>query len=214
MTKDLVIVGAGGQAKNIAHMLRGLPEWNVLGFVDDDSSKKGEEICSHRVLGGFEEVFGSLNDVAVAFAIGKSSVVERMVLRLREMNRGFYFPNLIDPHAVIDEKVVEMGEGNILNANVVFTTDIKIGSFNYFNRCSSVSHDVVIGSYCFINAGVHVNGGCVVGDGAWLGVNCTVIQYVRIGAGVIVGAGAVILKNVESKSVMVGNPARVLRYQD
>lgn len=50
----------------------------------------------------------------------------------------------------------------------------------------------------------------VIEDDAWIGFKATVLKGVRIGRGAIVSAGAVVTKDVESWTVVAGNPARVI----
>lgn len=54
-------------------------------------------------------------------------------------------------------------------------------------------------------AGVHIGNGADIGSGAIL------LPGVRVGAEAIVGAGAVVTKNVESRTIVAGNPAKLLR---
>jgi hypothetical protein len=49
------------------------------------------------------------------------------------------------------------------------------------------------------------------GDDVWLGGNVTILGGVRIGSGSTIGAGSVITKDVPPRSVVVGNPGRVVR---
>ncbi|RYX89067.1 serine acetyltransferase, partial [bacterium] len=51
----------------------------------------------------------------------------------------------------------------------------------------------------------------VIGDSVDMGVNVIVIGNVNIGNNVVLGAGAVITKSVSDNSVMVGNPAKLLK---
>ena len=48
----------------------------------------------------------------------------------------------------------------------------------------------------------------------WIGVNVTILPGVTIGENAVVGAGAVVTKDVPDNAVVVGNPARVIRYLD
>lgn len=48
-------------------------------------------------------------------------------------------------------------------------------------------------------------------DNVWIGGSATILGGVTIGKNAIVGAGAVVTKNVEPNTIVVGNPARVLR---
>lgn len=52
--------------------------------------------------------------------------------------------------------------------------------------------------------------GAVVRSGARIGANATILPGVEIGANALVGAGAVVTKDVPSRAVVVGNPARVV----
>lgn len=52
-----------------------------------------------------------------------------------------------------------------------------------------------------------------IGNDVWIGHGATVMSGVTIGNGAIIGAMAVVSKNVPSYSVVVGNPARVVRYR-
>src|SRR3954449_815667 len=50
--------------------------------------------------------------------------------------------------------------------------------------------------------------------GASIGSGATIMGGVTIGAGALVGAGAVVTRDVPEGTVVVGNPARVLRQRD
>lgn len=52
----------------------------------------------------------------------------------------------------------------------------------------------------------------LVKKGASIGSGATILSGVVIGENAIVGAGSVVTKDVPSKAVVAGNPARILRY--
>lgn len=53
-----------------------------------------------------------------------------------------------------------------------------------------------------------------IGHDVWLGHNSIILPHVRrIGTGAIVAAGAVVNKDVPPYAVVVGNPARIVRYR-
>jgi acetyltransferase-like isoleucine patch superfamily enzyme len=54
----------------------------------------------------------------------------------------------------------------------------------------------------------------VVKMGASIGSGATILSNVSIGENAIVGAGSVVTKDVPPGSIVVGNPAKVLRYID
>ncbi|WP_350223368.1 serine acetyltransferase [Pedobacter faecalis] len=50
-----------------------------------------------------------------------------------------------------------------------------------------------------------------IGNNVQVGANVVIIGHVNIGDNVIIGAGSVIVKDIESNSIVAGNPARVIR---
>jgi acetyltransferase-like isoleucine patch superfamily enzyme len=53
-----------------------------------------------------------------------------------------------------------------------------------------------------------------IGNDVWLGAGCLILPHSKsIGDGAVVGAGAVVNKDVPPYAVVVGNPARVVRFR-
>jgi virginiamycin A acetyltransferase len=53
-----------------------------------------------------------------------------------------------------------------------------------------------------------------VGNDVWIGEYAVILAHVtEIGDGAVIGAGAIVNKNVPPYSIVVGNPARVVRYR-
>lgn len=53
----------------------------------------------------------------------------------------------------------------------------------------------------------------IIGNDVWIGAHATIVNGVRIGTGAVIGAGAVITKDVPPYAIVVGNPARVVKYR-
>ena len=47
-----------------------------------------------------------------------------------------------------------------------------------------------------------------------MGANSTILYDVNIGNNVIIGAGSVVVKDVPDNAVVVGNPARIIKYNN
>src|SRR5262249_31076447 len=47
---------------------------------------------------------------------------------------------------------------------------------------------------------------------ASIGSGCTILANITIGENALIGAGSIVTKDVPANSIVVGNPARVLRY--
>ena len=58
MSRDLVIIGAGGFGRQVAWIIDSLNEaggkWKLLGYIDEDPQKQQREINDVLVLGGLE----------------------------------------------------------------------------------------------------------------------------------------------------------------
>lgn len=60
---------------------------------------------------------------------------------------------------------------------------------------------------------VYAKGPTIIGNDVLVMYNAMVLSGVKIGDGAIVGAGAVVAKDVPPYAIVVGNPARVIRYR-
>lgn len=80
-----------------------------------------------------------------------------------------------------------------------------------------INKDCTIGQNCTIEKGVVIGGRSgnfivpIIGDGVLIGSNAVVIGPVKVGNGAQIGAGAVVVHDVPDYSVVVGNPARVIK---
>lgn len=53
-----------------------------------------------------------------------------------------------------------------------------------------------------------------IGNNVWIGVRVIILKGINIGDNSIIGAGSVVTKNVPNNSIVVGNPAKVIRNTD
>jgi acetyltransferase-like isoleucine patch superfamily enzyme len=60
-------------------------------------------------------------------------------------------------------------------------------------------------SYPFIRLDTYI------GDNCLIGVNTIIMAGVRIGNNVVVGSGSVVTKDVPANTIVVGNPARIIK---
>lgn len=51
----------------------------------------------------------------------------------------------------------------------------------------------------------------IIGDAVWIGGNCTILKGVTIGDGAIIARGSVVTKDVESFTIVAGNPAKKVK---
>jgi len=53
----------------------------------------------------------------------------------------------------------------------------------------------------------------VIGSDVWIGCDAMILGGVHIGNGAIIGAGSVVAKDVPPYAIVVGNPARIIKYR-
>jgi acetyltransferase-like isoleucine patch superfamily enzyme len=121
-----------------------------------------------------------------------------------------YFPVSIQgpEHITLGDNVavsafVQMfGQGGILIGNRVM-----IGSHT---AITSLTHD-----YCQERMqGTLIKKPVVIEDDVWIGAHCVIMPGVVIGAGSVLGAGSIVTKDVEPYSIVVGAPARALKWRE
>lgn len=218
--KKLFIVGSGGFGREVLWLAQRVneknvrygrdPEWEIIGFIDDNQSLHGTTQDDYPVLGGCDYL-GRLNEsVYTVIAIG-SARVKKLVAEKLSVYPNVHFATLIDPSAIISDRV-EVGEGCIICAGTILTVDIKIGNHVIINLDCTLGHDDVVGNYVTIYPSVNVSGNVDVGEEAELGTGMQVIQGKKIGRQSIIGAGAVVVKDIPEKCTAVGSPARPIKF--
>lgn len=118
---------------------------------------------------------------------------------------------LVSKHAVLDD-VKHCGQGLQAMPGCVVHKFSAVGDFCIINSNATVEHDCCIGNGVHIMPGATLAGNVRVGKYSTIGTNATVLPNLSIGKNAYVGAGAVVTKNVEDNSVVVGNPARFLKF--
>lgn len=56
-----------------------------------------------------------------------------------------------------------------------------------------------------------IKGDTIIGNDVWIGQNAVILPGVHIGDGAIIGANSIVGSNVEPYTVVVGNPAKIVR---
>ena len=73
-----------------------------------------------------------------------------------------------------------------------------------------IAHNCVIKKGVAIAACAEISGSVEIGEETWVGPNSSVMQKITIGPSSIIGIGAVLRKSVPCKTIVAGNPARIL----
>lgn len=181
-----------------------------LVFVDDNPTET--VVNGQRVMTW--DAFLSLPSEEKYVNVAIANSVVRQKLTQRVLDAGVESFSVIAENAVMLD-ANQIGVGAILCPFSMVTSNAKIGRHFHANIYSYVAHDCVIGDYVTFAPGVKCNGNVVVEDHAYIGTGAVLKQGhpgapLVIGRGAIVGMGAVVTKNVEPGTTVVGNPARLM----
>ena len=209
---QIAIYGAGGFAREVAWLAESCDgDHRVVCFVDDNPALFGRQINGIPVM-SLEDAAGRFAGAGIVSGIGspkaRACVMEKAVVA------GFMPVSLIHPRVEMS-RWIKMGEGVVICAGCILTTNIQIGKQVQINLDSTVGHDVVLGDYTTLAPGVRVSGWVHFGKRVYVGtgavfINGTEENPLLIGDDAIIGAGACVTKSV-CYGTWVGVPAKPLR---
>ncbi len=107
---------------------------------------------------------------------------------------------------------------------VIMGEDVRVGSCTCIDRASlgntivhdavkidnlvHIAHNVTIGRAAKVVAMTIVGGSTKIGENAWIAPGASLRDWINIGDNALVGLGAVVTKDVNTDSAVVGNPAK------
>lgn len=211
--QDIVIIGAGGVGKEVALLIEQINikmlTFNLIGFIDDNSSLHNTQINGITVLGGIEYLNAMTSNIYAVCAIANYKVKKSIISALKSNN--VYFVNIIHPDVYISNTNL-IGQGVIIYSGVIMTTNIKIGDHVIISPKCGIGHEALIEDYASLLWNVNVSGNVKIKEGALIGSGATIIQNKVIGEGSIIGAGAVVIKDIPKECTAVGAPAKVINF--
>ncbi len=151
---------------------------------------------------------------------GKKSVIYRSVRKdivpFSNFSLGRF--SVIEDYAIINNAVgdifigdfTRIGLGNTIIGPVRIGNDVILAQNVII---SALNHNFEDISVCIRKQGINVNE-ITIGNNVWIGANSSILAGVHIGKHVVVGAGSVVTKDIPAYSVVVGNPARIVKKYD
>ena len=217
--KPVVILGAGGYAGLVYEILRARSDLTVLGCTDKVmglSERTLGDGISLRILGDdniLPDLAEKHSELQAVIALGP----ELMDARTRLIN-------LLDdlrikpataahPRAIIS-RLTKVGAGTVFGAGAVLSAGSHIGRHCVIQIGASVDHDARIGNNVYIGQGSRISSYVEIEDNVVVELGASINRQVKIGPGARVTGGAFVNTDVPDRAVVVGVPARVVRYLD
>ena len=211
MMQRIVILGSTAPeiVKLIAARLaRHRDELEIVGFLDDDSSRHGTVFMGYPILGDCELVRQErLRNALVINNVAKTTAIRsRIWKKLEDMGAQFYTA----VHPSVDTAFATIGTGCILQERVIVGPEVTIGSQCLISFGAIIAHESTLESCCFVAPGVVINGRIKIKQGAFIGAGAVILPNVTVGEWSIVGAGSVVTEDVPPRTTVFGSPARVI----
>lgn len=206
-TDDYVLLGVGTPYVYEVYesVLRG--GGRVAAFVDNQDRAQGPPELGPIINAA--DLPAALLDLPVLFPLLTPGYRKTLLDQARALGFSRY-PTHVDPTAIV-ASTAACDDGVLINAAAIVGAMSRIGRFAIVNRGASVGHHVVLEEFATLGPGCILCGSTVIGRGAFIGAGAIVNPKVNVGANAIVGSGAVVVKDVPAQSVVVGNPARVVK---
>lgn len=211
--KEIVIIGAGGFGREVAWLIEDinqkLPQWNILGFVDDNESVQGRQFGKYTVIGTTDYLTDKELHVVIAIA---DPLIRRKIFNSLSFTKNV-FPSLIHP-SVIKSDNVNIGRGVVVAAGTIVTVNIIIEDFVLIDRQCNIGHDTQVKQFSTILPNSTISGNVHIAENVLIGTGSTIVQNLSIKKNSILGAGAVVIKDIPENCTAVGVPAEPIKFHE
>lgn len=200
----MFLYGASGHCKVVIDAIE-LSSNKIIEAVFDDNPK-GDFIAGIPVLVSINDALDKCDDFIIT--IGNNSLRKKIANKLNTN-----YSTVFHDKAIV-AKSVAVGDGTVVLAGAIVNSDVKIGMHCIINTGVIIEHDCEIDNFVHVSPGASLAGNVIVGEGTHVGIGSTVIQGIKIGKWVTIGAGAVIIKDIPDYAVVVGNPGKIIKFNN
>ena len=214
--KNLIILGGSGIGMIAISIARELGTDTIGGFLND-VIPVGDVIGKYDkfpVIGTTDDLPRFLEDENNVFFIAYVGMQheETVFRKIQTFNIPSYkFATLIHPSAIIPRGMCKIGNGVLIAPLAQLSPDTTLEDNCMMLGNSFLGHDSTLKKFAHLASNSTVGANVVVGRACHVGTNCTVREKVKIGDFCLIGSGSVVLKDIDPHSIVVGNPAKLLR---
>ena len=206
--EQIIIIGAGGLAKEVAFIIESLKDFEVFGFISNEGKRNERIYKDFKIVGNDEEAFLKWSDMNFVIAIGDPKI--RRKVYYMYFKKGIKrFPKIIHPLSTVANEV-EIEEGVIIYPGSKIMPSTKIKKFSIINTNTIIAHDCLIGKFTNLNPSSVINGNVKIGDNVLVGSGAVLHQGLSICDNVNIGIGSVVVRDIKESGTYFGNPTKKL----
>jgi sugar O-acyltransferase (sialic acid O-acetyltransferase NeuD family) len=195
------IIGAGGFGREVYWSLDFMERIDTVFFVDDKYWDGKNDLI--LPLSNF-----NTNEYEVVIAVGDPRDRFDMVQRLPKETK--YFTHIHKSVQILGDDI-EIGEGSIICAGTIITTNVKLGKHTHLNLQTTIGHDCEIGNYFTTAPGAKISGNCKIYSCVYVGTNASIKEKLSIHSFTTIGSNAAVVKNIEESGTYVGVPSKKIK---
>lgn len=210
----MLIIGAGGFAKEVLEICHQNGELENLCFYDDINSGVGGRLFNQfPIIKTPEEAKKYFETTDNRFILGLGNPYFREELYNKFKNLGGKPTSTISSKADIGSYGVNIDSGTNILDGVKISNEVKIGRgvIIYYN--SIITHDCVLGDYVQVSPAVSILGQTLIGKSTQIGAGSIILPGIKVGENVKIGAGTIVTKELPDNCTAVGSPAKIIKQE-
>ncbi len=211
----LGIFGAGGYGRHVydTAVLQNNEQhcWEEILFVDDIKDEGSYYGTRNLHFSTLKETF-DVHEIEFVIALGEP-VDREKIYHMIKSEGGYTFGRVIDPSVKVALSAT-LGVPIILQQGVIVGPNVILDDGVTADEYAAFGHDTHVGAFCHVGVKSTLGGNCIIGKSTFIGLHSAFREGTVVGDYAIVGMGSVVVKDIPQKTVVAGNPAKILKTRD
>ena len=205
----IAIYGAGGLGREVLMLVQEInlfkDTFKQITFVVDQPGEN-KEIMNIPII-SFDDFIGfkQYNDFVAIIAVGEPELRRKLYDKLNsnkiQLTQLIHPTVYVSPNTVLEDGVI-ISKGSYISCNVIIKKNVLV------QPNVNIGHDVIIEQNSVISGFTNIGGQSSIGSNSFTGLSSVIKDHIRIGNNSIVSMGAVVFRDVDDNTIVMGNPAR------
>ena len=211
MKKKILIFSAGSAGREVFQLILNINklqnEWEVIGYVDNDTNKIGKTIDDIQVYSTANKP--KKKEIYAMCGI-MNGAIRKKIFNEEIIKNEYKLTNLIHP-LVEKPKCFKTGLGNIIFGNVHISFEVDIKNFSIISNFCDLGHNLIANNYFTIMPSVIIGGNCEIGEQTLIGSGAMIHPGIKIGSNCTIGMGTLITSNIKNNTSVINYPRQATK---